>query len=379
MNLPLKTSLAMLLVFGLGAPALAQDVGVADSSLKELDYLPSRKVDRTLRDRIAAEVGIATPGKVRRVQFDYDQDGAEFAVRGVVVEFPGLLVERYRVRSLARAVRFADHGRIKSDSRLLLEVRGKEVLVLTGSETRSRKRTIAIREAAWGAGSGAALPDLLELKAGQEDSLIRVSAAALAASPETKAKLNQAKQLVDVLGGVPGAKREDFENGGFRLEFDDGILSLRTSSAGDVHLGQHPSATRERSLERFLAQALPAPAPPASPSTGGIAAALQGEVQIPTTLYAEHSAKKFRANLGQMFEVSLRGNAASTGYEWQALVPAGMKLVSRWSDPHPAGGTREVFVFRAETAGVAELRLHYVRPGNPTSPGEVFEATIRTQ
>lgn len=381
MNLFLRNTLALFAVFGLGLPALAQEVGVSDSSLKDLDYLPDRSSERALRDRIGAEVG-GSPGKVRRVQFDYDQDGVDFRVRGALVEFSGLLVERYRVRSLANAVRFADHQRVKSDARMLLEVRGKEILVLSGSKTRSRKRTLAVRKAAWGPGGKSS--DLLELKAGKEDSVIRLSKAALAASQETRAKLDQAKQLVDVLEGVPGAKRENLANGGFRLEFEDGILSLRHSPSGDAILGQHPNESRERGLQRFLAEALPAPKPtpppPASgPGTGGISAALKGEPQIPTTLYAQHSSKRFRANLGQMFEVSLRGNTGSTGYEWQPVPPAGIKLVSRWSDPHPAGGTREVFVFRAEKAGLHELRLQYVRPWQPDSPAEVFEATIRTQ
>ncbi len=374
----LPLSLCLLLVpAGL---ACAQDTGVSANNAENLRYLSARKADRTYRTRIADELGdqVKGSGEVRRVAFDYDKDGHNFAVRGVLVAFDGVLIERYSFASLEEAALFSDHDRADSDARHLLEVRGKDALVLSGPKTSSQRRTLALREAAWTGRAATRATDVLELKAKDEDALIKISKAALDASPDLKELLENVRAMADFMGDQPGSTKESLP-GGFRMVFDDGVLGLVESPEGDLTLTQHPDAASEARLARFFKRVSPEPTPATGANSGGLSAALGGAA-LPATLGLSDSGKTFRAKVGDTFTVRVQGNA-STGYRWSTVgLSSKLELVSESSASSgggPVGGGGAVeFEFRVKRSGTVDLELAYARSWDKDNPAETLKVTI---
>ena len=376
-----RTSFAPLSVCLLVAAAslgLAQDTGVSGANADNLRYLSARAADRAYRTEIADQMGaeVKGAGEVRRVQFDYAKDGQSFRVRGVLVSFDGVLIERYTLASLGEAVAFSDHDRADSEARHLLEVRGKDALVISGANTRSQTRALALREAAWTGATAARSTDVLELKSGEDDSVIQISQAGLDASPETKAKIDDLRPYADLLGGMPGTQRETLP-GGFRLVFDDGVISLADAPAGGLILARHSDEANEARLARFLGRALPQAAP-TTVATTGIAGAISAAA-LPASLSLSDSGQTFAAKVGDTFRVRVRGNA-STGYRWEPVsLSAKLQLVSQSSGSAggPVGGGGSVeFEFRVKSAGTIQLKLNYARAWDKDNPAETLEVTI---
>lgn len=377
------TPLSLCLLLASAGLGLAQDTGVSDNNAEDLRYLSARKPDRTYRSAIAGRMGdqVKGAGEVRRVEFDYDKDGHSFAVRGVLVSFQGLLVERYTFANTEEAVLFSDHDRADTDARHLLEIRGKDALILSGRNTSSQRRTLALREAAWTGRAATRATDVLELKAGEDDTVIEISRAGLDASPDTKALIDQMRPMLDFIGTSPGATKEAVP-GGSRIVFDDGVMSLADTPSGGLRLTQHPDEASEARLARFFKRAQPQPAAPTSGgNSGGISAALSG-APLPSSLDLGDSGKTFSAKVGETFTVRVQGNA-STGYRWATVgLSSKLELVSESSGSSggPVGGGSGVeFEFRVKKAGKIELKLDYARSWDKDNPAETLEVTINAR
>lgn len=377
------TPLTLCLLLASAGLGFAQDTGVDEYNAENLRYLNSRVVDRTYRTQIKDEMGdkVEGAGKVRRVRFTYDKDDNNFAVRGVLVSFKGILIERYTFASLEEAALFSDHDREKENERFFFEARGKDVIVLSGSKTSSQRRTLALRDAAWTGRASTRATDVLQLTAGEEDSVTRFSKAALDASPDMKGLIGQVIQMADFLGTIPGSTKEDLPNGGFRVVFEDGVMGFTKSDEGAYTLSMHPDEASEGRLSRFLKRASPAPAaaPTSGSNSGGITGALGGAA-IPSRLDLDDSGKTYSAKVGDTFTVRLSGSF-SGGYSWQVVdLSSRLELVSETNsnDPNgPVGSAGGVdFEFRVKRAGTIELKLDFARAWDPTSTAETVRITI---
>jgi len=376
--------LSLCLLLAPAGLAFAQDTGVSDNNAEDLRYLSARKADRTYRTRIADELGdqVQGSGEVRRVAFDYDKDGHTFPVRGVLVAFDGVLIERYSFASLEEAVLFSDHDRANPNARHMLEVRGKDAIVLSGRRTSSQRRTLALREAAWTGRAATRGTDVLELKSKEEDALIKISRAGLDASPDIQQLLESIRPMADFLGDSPGATKETLPRGGFRIVFDDGVIGLSESPEGDLTLTQHPDEASEARLARFFKRVLPEPAPTSGANSGGLTSALGGAA-LPSTLELSDSGKTFKAKVGDTFTVRVQGNA-STGYRWSTVdLSSKLELVSESSASSgggPIGGGSAVeFEFRVKRSGTVELEMAYARSWDAANPAETLKVTINAK
>lgn len=93
---------------------------------------------------------------------------------------------------------------------------------------------------------------------------------------------------------------------------------------------------------------------------------------------ATDPAEIVRARVGQTFAIALHANR-STGFAWELAEPSTpnvAKVGSAYQSrlPGSAGGDQEIWLFRALSAGDAQLTLRYVRPtGNGSS---LIERTV---
>ncbi len=88
---------------------------------------------------------------------------------------------------------------------------------------------------------------------------------------------------------------------------------------------------------------------------------------------AIRAATAINAKVGQTFVVALDSNP-TTGYSWSVIFGNGGGLFDnvgstylRPSSSMPGAGGKQLLLFRALHAGSTDLRLHYVRPFEPSS------------
>jgi inhibitor of cysteine peptidase len=94
-----------------------------------------------------------------------------------------------------------------------------------------------------------------------------------------------------------------------------------------------------------------------------------------------------KVTAGQTFTISLQSNQ-TTGYQWQLAAPLNTKVVKKVSSiykPDTSGsavgtGGVEIWTFKAEGKGAADIKMKYVRPGDKSAkPAEerVFKITVQ--
>jgi len=106
----------------------------------------------------------------------------------------------------------------------------------------------------------------------------------------------------------------------------------------------------------------------------------------PVKLTEADNGKNVTVKVGQSIEVTLAGNP-TTGYSWEpALADIDKTLLKQIGEPEytqdetqgevvGAGGTY-TFVFDAQSAGTACLKLTYARPWEAAQPLETYQVTV---
>lgn len=263
--MPTRPLLLLLLPLAFCGVALGQSLPVSPREFERLKELQPRSQELSYHQRVRSKLKLP-PAEVRRVAFRYGAPQRS-AVRGVLLSFEKLVVERYRLETEAEALRFAFHQRRYPRPRHLLEVRGRDVLVLSGYLT-ARNELARVREAAW---SNDKSPDLLRLHSTTGEELTWFSKSTLSKSPLVKEKVTEVKILAEFSPDLPGVTRESSQEG-IRLWGDEGQVSLLSGPGGGTLLVSSPDEDGEVALRSLLANVLT----PSKP-TRGLVGALSGK------------------------------------------------------------------------------------------------------
>lgn len=133
-----------------------------------------------------------------------------------------------------------------------------------------------------------------------------------------------------------------------------------------------------------------APTQPGAP-TARISAPTPSEAATPTTprvqtleINKSHNGQLARVRVGNILVIRLPGNPA-TGYRWQAATttsPAVRMTVQPQYSPPASSATQAAalgtytFTFQAVQPGTGSIRLHYVRPNDPSRPRDSFAVSF---
>ena len=98
-------------------------------------------------------------------------------------------------------------------------------------------------------------------------------------------------------------------------------------------------------------------------------------------------AKPIEVKAGDLFDIAIESNTASTGYQWtvSSVIPDG--VVEQQGDPTTEAPTTDmpgapgatVFHFKALAAGTAQLVLLEQPPGEGGTPGAVYMTVVNVQ
>jgi inhibitor of cysteine peptidase len=114
-----------------------------------------------------------------------------------------------------------------------------------------------------------------------------------------------------------------------------------------------------------------------------------GKGKAPVTVHANerHVAKPIEVKAGDLFDIAIESNTASTGYQWtvSSVIPDG--VVEQQGDPTTEAPTTDmpgapgatVFHFKALAAGTAQLVLLEQPPAEGGAPGAVYMTVVNVQ
>jgi predicted secreted protein len=114
-----------------------------------------------------------------------------------------------------------------------------------------------------------------------------------------------------------------------------------------------------------------------------------GKGKAPVTVHANerHVAKPIEVKAGDLFDIAIESNTASTGYAWtvSSVIPDG--VIEQQGDPTTEAPTTDmpgapgatVFHFKALAAGTAQLVLLEQPPGDGGMPGAVYMTVVNVQ
>ncbi|MGE0710364.1 MAG: protease inhibitor I42 family protein [Planctomycetota bacterium] len=347
----------------LSSPAFADvEPGVEHADLSGVQYASARAADKARRDAIARELSLTDRGETRRVRYEWqDDDPAQttFPVRGVLTGFKDLLVEQYTVADLGQAALFSDQDRERPDELWVLEVRGKQVLILSGKAVADDAAVSRLRDLLWPK-SAPKRVDVLGRQQGKDDLIFRFSKEALAAAPSIQQQLDgQAANLSQLAALSPGAKLE-VKGDKQRLDLGQEVFSFERSAEATT-VGLHPNKKKEQAMNAFMSAMLPA-----SPGAAGALSSATGAPKKLSVSKADAGAT-LQLKKGGTVTVRLAGNP-TTGYQWKLDKKAsGVDLVDeRFAGPGAGGpvgaGGEFVFVLEATSKGKRTLSFDYRRP-----------------
>jgi predicted secreted protein len=111
--------------------------------------------------------------------------------------------------------------------------------------------------------------------------------------------------------------------------------------------------------------------------------------KAPVTVHANerHVAKPIEVKAGELFDIAIESNTASTGYQWtvSSMIPDG--VVQQQGDPTTEAPTTDMpgapgmtlFHFKALAAGTAQLVLLEQPPGDGGMPGAIYMTVVNVQ
>ena len=352
----------------------APEPGIASNDLQQVQYAQPNAADEALRDAIQAELGPALSGngEVRSVRFRWEgDDPTPIAVRGSLIAWDNLLVERYRVADLGEAVKLSDHDREDDDALRVIELHGEYMVVLSGEAARDLAALSKLRRLCW---EGA--PTRVDGAARQTDSdnlYFRFSKQALDASPQLQAHPSMQPGSLQQLASIAPGAQLTTQGTLYRLDLGGEIMAL--DKAPDyTAVGIYSSPQVEADMLAFADSVF---------ASGGLIGGLGGggstapEPPAPTSvsLAKSDSGSTFTVQQGGTIGLRLRGNK-TTGYSWKiGALPSGMSLASESYQDSGAGGPvgsggTFVFEFSADAVGEHTLELNY-------NAADTFTATIK--
>ena len=375
------TPLILSLSLAFACPVFAEEVetGISSGNLSSVKYLSAtattRRQGARIKDALGSKLGGAT--QARRVTFEYEDDesGAEFDVRGILLGWKNMRVERYRVADLAEALLLsANQDREDEDARRFIEARGRQVLVLSGDAMDDAALVARVRELAWPASTQKRV-DVLLLQDTSDDLFASFSDEAFAASPTFKAKFDEQGDMLPMLAGMDPAAVFTTSGDAQRLETDGSVFTLDGHS-----MGLYSSDASEAAYGAFLTTV---GYTPVAPSASGLSGVLGGAAAtVPHPIGAGHDGETFTIDVGDEITIELAGNP-TTGYRWRQRGSL-TQLTEVDSDFHPGAPGGPVgsggifsFEFRATAAGTEDLRLVYSRSSG--APAQTFSVTIVVQ
>jgi inhibitor of cysteine peptidase len=114
-----------------------------------------------------------------------------------------------------------------------------------------------------------------------------------------------------------------------------------------------------------------------------------GKGKAPVVVHANerHAAKPIEVSAGDLFDIAIESNTASTGYAWtvSSLIPDG--VIAQQGDPTAEAPTTDmpgapgatVFHFKALAAGTAQLVLLEQPPGDGGTPGAIYMTVVNVK
>jgi|GEM_PF-1326696 len=362
----------------------APEPGIASNDLQQIQYAQPNAADEALRDAIQAELGSALSGtgEVRSVRFQWEgDDPTPIGVRGSLIAWDNLLVERYRVADLGEAVKLSDHDREDEDALRVIEFHGEYMVVLSGDAARDLANLGKLRRLCW---EGA--PARIDGAARQTDSdniYYRFSRQAIDTSPLLQNHPSmQPASLQQLASIVPGAQLT-IQGTLYRVDLGGGEIMSLDKAPDYTAIGAYSSPQVEAEMLAFADSVF-------APAGGGMIGGLGGGGAAPAppaptslALAKSSSGETFTIQQGGSIGLRLRGNP-TTGYSWNVgALPAGLSLASEdfqgggAGGPIGSGGTF-VFEFAADAVGEHVLELDYRRPWEPAAnAAETFTATIK--
>ncbi|MEZ6186598.1 MAG: hypothetical protein R3F62_16505 [Planctomycetota bacterium] len=252
--------------------------GISSAQTSQLEEAAAHARDLELRDAIDDALHLAG-GEARRVRFTFEGDQGALEVRGAVLAWDTLKVERYRVADLAEAMLLGEQDRDDPSEPHTLELRGRDVLVLSGPAAQDAATVRELRSLCWPK-SAQKRVDGFYRKAGEDDQWMRISREALAASPWLAGHPSLEPTLMQQLAALSPNATLTSEGTLLRLDLGgDGIMTLDRADAFTA-VGMHTSADAERAILAFRDAVLgdaPAPAAgPGAPAAGGLVDGLAG-------------------------------------------------------------------------------------------------------
>ncbi len=233
-------------------------VGISAHELKNVKELNVSEKRRGIDQRAAMRLLDATESKfagakasATRIGFDFNADGGEaISVKGVVYSLGLLRAEHYRVKNRDEALALATHSNDKPDEFRILEVRGRDVLILSGEALKDRALAERVRSKAWSRTRGMTPPSMLSV----EDSGaagIWYAGSALN-NPTVKRVLKESFRTARLVGGFdPDAITTQRGPDSVRVEADGSILDFHVE--GDqASVFVSPTLSAERRVKSAI-------------------------------------------------------------------------------------------------------------------------------